>query len=139
VRLAMCARNLGANVSFQSICAEDFDAHMQSLGSRVATLYGPACVSGPFPAVDGGAHPACRVVDRTAGADGGALSQTMLPNCSDNGNAAPCWTLEDDLTGCLDGKRLAINRGTAALPPDLTTAFSCAPCAAGSTEIGCRP
>jgi hypothetical protein len=136
VRLKQWLDAFGVNGVFQSICADSFAPALQVIAARVAGVFGPACVSGPFAGGDGGAPTACRVVDRTPRSDG-SRSEVLLPSCADNANAAPCWTLMDDASGCLDGKRLSINRGAVTPPADLTTAFTCAACAPGTAEIGC--
>jgi hypothetical protein len=137
VRIQQWVDAFGANGVFQSICEDNFAPALRVIANKVAGVFGPACVDGPFPATAAGTQPTCRVVDRVIGGSG-QRTDTLLPRCADNGDVAPCWTLSDDVAGCLDGKRLAINRGTVTPPADLTTAFTCAPCAPGSTEIGCR-
>jgi hypothetical protein len=141
VRIKQWVDAFKQNGLFQSICSDSFAPALQLIANKIAGVFGSPCVNGPFPGADGGTQTACRVVDRTSAS--GTRVDSLLPNCAQIGNDAgdappPCWTLSDDVSGCLDGKRLVINRGAVAPPPDLTTAFTCAPCAAGSTEIGCR-
>ena len=135
VRIQQWVASFGVNGLSQSICASTLAPALQLVGNRIAGVFGPTCVSGPFPATSPGAQPACRVVDRSS--QGANPTQVLLPNCTSNGQTPPCWSLVDDVAGCLDGKRLVLDRGTTTPPADLTTAFTCAPCAPGSTEIGC--
>jgi len=110
---------------------------MQRIGDRVAGMFRPACAAGPFAA---NGQPACRVIDQSAA--GYTVAQTLVPNCSDNGNAVPCWTAVDDGATCGTGKRLTVNRGPTTLAPSFpphyfASAFTCDPCT-GPTEIGCN-
>jgi hypothetical protein len=134
VRITQWAASFGANGSVASICAGSFDLAMQGIGNRVSSLFRPTCAAGPFAA---NGQPACRVIDQTA-SGGSALTQTALPNCADNGNVAPCWTAINDTTSCGAGKRVTINREASHPAGYLDSAFTCDPCAAGSTEIGCN-
>jgi hypothetical protein len=136
IRIKQWTDAFGPNGLFLSICSASFAPALQLIANKLAGVFGPACVSGPFPATAPGTQPACRVVDRTPGAAGGYV-YTKLPNCADDGNVAPCWSLIDDAAGCLDGKRLQLNRGAVTPPANLVTAFTCRPCDPGSTEPGC--
>jgi len=134
VRITQWAASFGANGSVETICAGNLGPAMQRIGNRVVALFHPGCATGPI--LPNG-QPACRIIDESAA--GYATAETLLPNCSDNGNAAPCWTALDDSTNCGAGKRLMINRGASSLPPGyFASAFTCDPCPAGSTEIGCN-
>jgi hypothetical protein len=138
VRLTQWAASFGANGSVDSICANSLAPAMQRIGNRVAGLFQPACAAGPFAA---SGQPACRVIDQSAA--GYTVTQTLVPNCSDNGNAVPCWTAVADATNCGTGKRMTVNRGPAAPPSSFppgyfASAFTCDACATGSTEIGCN-
>jgi hypothetical protein len=133
VRLTQWAAAFGASGSVESICADTFDPAMQRIGNRVAGLFRPACSSGPIAA---SGQPSCRVIDQAAA--GNTVTETLLPNCNDNGNAAPCWTAVSDTASCSVGKRLTVNRGLSLPPAYVDTAFTCDACAAGSTEIGCK-
>jgi len=137
VRISQWAASFGANGSVETICSDSLAPAMQRIGNRVAGLFRPACAAGPFAA---NGQPACRVVDQSAA--GYTVTQTLVPNCSDNGNAAPCWTAVDDAASCGTGKRVTINRGPTTAPPSFpphyfASAFTCDPCP-GSPEIGCN-
>jgi len=137
VRLTQWAASFGASGSVESICANSLGPAMQRIGNRVSGLFLPACVAGPFAA---NGQPACRVIDQAQA--GYAVAEAPLANCSDNGNAAPCWTAVADTASCGAGMRLTVNRGAPPLPSSFppgyfATAFTCDPCTAGSTEIGC--
>jgi hypothetical protein len=136
VRLQQWTQAFGRNGLFLSICANSFAPALQLIANKIAGVFGPFCVDGPFPPASGAAHPPCRVADRFIGSNGQRV-EIALANCGDNGNLPPCWSLAADPDGCLDGQRLLINRGAATPPPDLTTAFTCAPCRAGVPEPGC--
>jgi len=132
VRITQWASSFGASGSVDTICADSLVPAMQRIGTRVANLFRPACAPGPF-ATNG--QPGCRVIDQVA--SGNAFGQTLLPNCSDNGNVAPCWTAVTDATSCGTGKRVTVNHGTT-LPRDyIDSAFTCDACV-GSSEIGCH-
>lgn len=135
VRIQQWVDAFGANGLSQTICANSFAPALQLIANQIAGIYAPPCVSGPFPPTAPGAQPACRVADQFF--VNGTLTRVPLPNCASSAQL-PCWRLVDDASGCLDGKRLVLDRGaTVTPPPDLTTAFTCAPCAPGSTEVGC--
>ena len=133
VRLTQWAASFGASGSVETICANSLVPAMQRIGNRVANLFRSACAPGPFAA---NGQPACRVIDQVGA--GNAVAQTLLPNCSDNGNTAPCWTAVADATNCGTGKRVTVNHGAAALPPGyVESAFTCDACVS-SSEIGCH-
>ncbi len=141
VRITQWAASFGASGSTETICADSLAPAMQRIGNRVANLFRPACAAGPFAA---NGQPACRVIDQVVAAGGVAVGQSLLPNCSDNGNVAPCWTAVTDATSCGAGKRVTVNRGPGSPPPPslfpggyINSAFTCDPCV-GSTEIGCH-
>ncbi len=133
VRLTQWAASFGANGSIDTICADAWNPTMQRLGTRLGGLLRPGCANGLLTA---NGQPACRVIDQTA--VGSTVAQTLLPNCSANGNVAPCWTATDDSVNCGAGKRLSVNRGPSLPPAYIDTAFTCDACDAGSTEIGCN-
>ena len=95
VRLSQWAASFGASGSVESLCADSLDPAMQRLGTRVGGLFRPSCADGAVPTAASG-QPACRVIDQTTAA-GSALAQTLLPNCSDDNNVAPCWTATADI------------------------------------------
>jgi hypothetical protein len=133
VRITQWASAFGASGSTETMCANSLGPAMQRIGNRVANLFRPACAPGPF-ATNG--QPACRVIDQVAA--GNAVAETLLPNCSDNGNTAPCWTSVADATNCGTGQRVTVNRGASLPAGYVDTAFTCDPCGVGSTEIGCH-
>jgi hypothetical protein len=133
VRITQWAASFGASGSVESLCADSFDPAMQRLGRRVGGLFRPACASGTMAA---SGQPACRVIDQFA-TSGATVFQVLMPNCNDVGNLAPCWSAVDDTANCGTAKRITVNRGPT-LPGYVDTAFTCDPCAAGSTEIGCH-
>jgi len=139
IRIKQWTEAFGPNGLYLSICSPSFAPALQLIANKIAGVFGPSCVSGPFPATapDAGEQPACRVVDRITDAAGTRV-YAPLPNCADDGNVAPCWSLIDDAAGCLDGKKLVLNRGTTTPPADLVTGFTCRPCALGPTEPGCH-
>jgi hypothetical protein len=137
VRITQWVNAFGANGLTQTICANSLAPAMQVIGDKIAALFGPACVSGAPTDPPGTPPTSCRVVDRTL-ADDGSRRDTVLPSCAAAGAVPPCWVLTDDVSGCLNAKRLTVNRGTSAPSPALiTTLYNCAPCAPGSTDLGC--
>ena len=122
IRLKQWVDAFGVNGILASICDASFTAPLQTIAAKIGTLFGPVCVSGAFSTPP----TSCQVVDRSL-SSAGAVQDTPLPSCAAVANVAPCWTLSDDATGCVNGKRLAINRGGAAQPANVSTYYRCAP------------
>ena len=137
VRIQQWVGAFGVNGIATSICADSFVAPLQQIADKIATVFGPVCLSGAVPEGSGSTPPVCRVVDRVVQANG-QVQTTLLPQCAAPGAPPPCWELTADAAGCAAGTRLSVNRGAAPPPAGLSTEYDCAPCAPGSTDLGCR-
>jgi hypothetical protein len=106
-----------------SICDASYAATMMAIAARIGGLITPPCITGTVQSVQG--IPACTV----------RKGSSVLPNCAQNGNQAPCWSLVPGTGSCV-GQSLAITE-TAATRVEPTT-FSCTLCPAGSSGVnGC--
>jgi hypothetical protein len=116
VRLDNMTRLLGARGVFASICDDTMDGPLSQIARIMTGPLAPACVA---PASD-----TCNVVERWVDADH-VRHAAQIPGCADSGGATPCWSATSD-AACADGmQRLSVDRGGAAAPAGVMTAFDC--------------
>ena len=77
-----------------SICDYSFALALSRFASAIGGLFSPSCIAGEI-ADDvsrPGSQPDCKVTAQTA--DGtGAVVDSVVPACDDNGGTPPCWSL----------------------------------------------
>ena len=134
VRIQQWVSAFGSNGLLLPICADTMEPQLQTIAQRIGQGAGALCVTGPFPFSYGSSQPDCRTVDGMNGDVG-----QLIPNCIDNGDVAPCWTVSDDPVCPGGSKLLNIERGMT-MPParaNGAVAFTCDPCPANKLELGC--
>jgi hypothetical protein len=100
IRIAQWVQAFGRNGLFETICNDDFKASLQQIAETIGKVIGSPCVNGAVLNKDGTRYDAanadqradCAVVDHTFNDQGNTIN-TVLANCRDNGNQAPCWEL----------------------------------------------
>jgi hypothetical protein len=101
IRHAQLINAFGDNGTIVSICDNDFTPALQRIGDLIAAALGKQCIRGNVAdaqsdpnaiAVDGSSMKiSCTVSDvRDFGTD--KAQETLIPACSQNGGAMPCWT-----------------------------------------------
>jgi hypothetical protein len=105
VRIQQWVQAFGVNGVLQPICALSFAPALMTIADKIGGALGPKCVPGPFTINPTTNQPNCRVVDRFGGPS--VRVDTVLKNCTANGNTPPCWTLEDDAGGFTYGLKAA--------------------------------
>jgi hypothetical protein len=135
VRIQQWVNSFGANGLSASICADSMAPALQSIGQAIGSRVATTCVTGPFPYAYLSTQPDCRLADRLLG-DNGFNGAQLVPNCLDSAGNGPCWTVSDD-PHCPGGSKVlkVDRRGTAI--PTAGSQFTCAPCPAGDTVVGC--
>jgi hypothetical protein len=138
VRIQQWVNSFGSNGLLLPICADSMAPQLATIAQRIGQSVSAMCVSGPFNygISPNSTQPDCRVVDRFSDATTGGYSDQSVPNCLDSANMPPCWTTVDDPLCEVGTKLLKIDRGSTP-SPDLGVTFTCAPCAATYTEVGC--
>ena len=116
-----------------SICSPSYASAAQTIGAKIAAL--PAnqnCLAGQIQR-DGFDQPACTVTATVANASGATL-RVPYPNCAENQNIFPCWTLTDG-TGTCDGQSLVIHDLPGQASQSVTA--TCSFCRPGFQVAGC--
>jgi hypothetical protein len=139
VRIQQWVQAFGGNGLLQPICAPSFAPALTTIATKLSELLGPSCITGTFVDTDP-STPAleadCQVNDHFID-DTGKAVETVLQACYANGNAAPCWSIDDDPVKCPGNKILNVNRGGGMPPSGLNTSISCAMCIPGIVQAGC--
>jgi hypothetical protein len=120
-----------------SVCDANYAPSMTVIASRVSQLIKPTCITGQVQ-INPQGNPTCTVTNRLTDGSGNSL-ELPIPNCAENGNVPPCWTLEADLNTC-SGGGLALKLqqdGAAMNATSLNTTVDCSLCLPGSTAPGC--
>ena len=110
IRTANLAFGFGAKGFVFSICDFSFVQPMTRFAQAIGGLFSPSCIADPIAddLTRPGAQPDCKVTARTN--DGsGAVVDSAVPACDDNGGTPPCWSL---VAG-----RAAVHRAGAAAHP----------------------
>jgi hypothetical protein len=139
VRLAQFASAFPNN-AIGSVCDADYLPTMSVIASKVAQLATGMviCLNGPVQSNAQG-HPDCAVTEDVV--DGSNVaSQKALANCDQNGNVAPCWTLQA-ATNCVGGgagTTVAVSDDPAAATARSESILvSCSLCAGAGLGPGC--
>jgi hypothetical protein len=108
-----------------SICADSYSPSLTAFGHALKKTIGAlSCISAPVFDLDSqvvGVQGDCVVEVQTGG------TATEVPACAP-GAARPCWSLVTT-PDCPNRYQVLVDRGGAALPPDLKVAASCRTCA----------
>jgi hypothetical protein len=91
VRTAQFVNEFGANGLVLPICSDNFGPSLDRIAMLINASLQPPCIAQKV-ARDANGEYDCKVVSHTSNGLGGYVDSTV-PACSQNGNAAPCWTL----------------------------------------------
>ncbi|HLK93770.1 MAG TPA: hypothetical protein VKZ18_28015 [Polyangia bacterium] len=118
-----------------SICDPDYSQSMVQIADAIGKLITPPCINGQIQS-DAQGNPACSVIETLTDSAGNKTS-VAVPNCAENGNAAPCWTLEAGTNGCT-GQSLKFNDSAAdMMSASAYSTVSCSLCMPGVATPGC--
>jgi hypothetical protein len=116
-----------------SICNPSYASVAQTIAAKIAALpQNQNCLTGQLQ-LDGYHQPACTVTASVANASGATLT-VPYPNCTENENLVPCWTLTDGAASC-SGQSFIIHD----LPgqPSQSVTATCSFCRPGVEAPGC--
>jgi hypothetical protein len=132
VRLAGFANTFAQSV-VASICDSSYASTVQAIAAKITALPNHRnCLSGQLQ-LDGYGQPTCTVTAAISNASGATLA-VPYPNCDENGNIVPCWTLGSDAGTC-DGQSLVVNDAPG--QPSLSVTATCSICKPGVPVLGC--
>jgi hypothetical protein len=116
-----------------SICTPSYASVAQTIATKIAALLeNQNCLTGPIQR-DGYDQPTCTVTATVANASGATLT-VPYPNCAENENIIPCWTLTEG-TGSCGGQSFVIH-DLPGQPTEEVTA-TCSFCRPGVQVSGC--
>ena len=118
-----------------SICDYSFAPALTRFAQAIGGLFSPSCIADPIAddLTRPGSQPDCKVTARTT--DGsGAVVDSPVPACDDNGGTPPCWSLVAGGPLCI-GQVLQLTPDAAAPPP--TVSYDCGVCTPGVAVLGC--
>ncbi len=120
-----------------SICDDNYRQSMTAIATALIQPLKPSCIHGTIQK-DTQGNPACVVTNHLTDASGNTVD-VSIPSCAENGNVAPCWTLQADTTICAAGDlSLKLQQDGAAMnATSVNSSIECSLCVPGSTEPGC--
>ncbi len=127
--------NAFRNSIIGSICDGDYSQSMNQIAAKLSQFFTPPCIDSKLQN-DALGNPDCSVIQNLTDASG-HQSHVAIENCNENGNTAPCWTLEPGTNGCT-GQELKVKDSAAnmtAASEDST--ISCSLCMPGVAAPGC--
>jgi hypothetical protein len=86
------------NSVVRSICDPDYSASMQAIANKLTAFLQPPCITQPVKK-DAQGYPACSVTENLTNSSG-QTTHVAIPNCNENGGAAPCWNMVGGTMGC---------------------------------------
>jgi hypothetical protein len=118
-----------------SICDSGYAEAMTNIAQRLGVLVAPPCITESI-ATDAQGQPRCSVIENAT--NGATTAKTAIPNCNENGEVAPCWTLEPGVAGC-QGQSLRINSSSEYMQADaLSATITCALTFPQASDGGCE-
>jgi len=120
-----------------SICDGSYRQSMTAIATDLSKFFTPKCIHGTIQR-DSQGNPNCSVINHLTDANDNTVD-LPVPSCAENGNVAPCWTLQEDPANCAAGDlALKLQQDTAAMKANsLDSTIECSLCLPGSTEPGC--
>jgi hypothetical protein len=115
--------------SITSICAQDYTAALTSLGMKIVSKIGIACLSSPITDIN---NPDCVVEDRS-NADDSVVDS--IQSCTATNNTQPCWKYEENLmcaqvinpiNGSITQGSITVVRDQMTIPPGTHLRVACA-------------
>jgi hypothetical protein len=132
VRLAQFVDGFPESV-LASICDATYAPVAQTIATKIAGLPdNQNCLTGPIQ-LDGYGQPTCTVTATIANASGATLT-VPYPECAEDGNVIPCWSLATGTGGC-GGQSLVIDDAPG--QPSETVTATCSVCKPGTYAPGC--
>jgi hypothetical protein len=117
-----------------SICDPTYAASMTDIADQLNRLFTPPCITAHIQN-DSQGQPMCAVIENQSDAQGNTISKA-LQNCSENGNAQPCWSLVAG-TGTCTGQQLMVNDSSNASAQSANSVIECSVCPPGVAAPGC--
>lgn len=136
VRIGQFVKAFGKNGVLSSICDASYGEAMAGIAARLVQFIRPTCVTDRLQ-IDSRGNPDCSVVNHVT--SNGQKMEIAVPNCAENGNAAPCWTLTAGGADCAaETLELAISTDPSNPNPEsLSSTIECAVCTPGVAAPGC--
>jgi hypothetical protein len=141
VRMAQFVESFGGNGLLYSFCSTNYGPALNTIAMKLSALLAPRCITGQIATRPNSTTLDCTVTDLVPDGKGGT-TMTLVPACADNGNTAPCWTLDPGNpaappagNGCPATEHvLNVNRGGAMPPDNLRDEVDCSICTPGVSD-----
>lgn len=129
--------NAFPNSVVASICDSSYRSSMTAIATKLGALIKPNCITGKIQN-DSNNRPMCAVTNHLTDGNGNK-TDVVVPNCDENGNSAPCWSLNTDQTACPNGGvALKLMQDQASMNASaLNSSIDCSICLPNSTAPGC--
>ena len=122
------------NYVLASICDASYAASMQAIATKLGQLITPPCITGKIQN-DPAGNPQCSVIEHQT--DGSGMKHdAAVPNCAENGNAMPCWSLMPGAGTCT-GQQINVMDPAGANTNAESSTINCSICLPNSTQTGC--
>jgi hypothetical protein len=123
------------NSVLASICDKDYSQSMTAIAAALGQLITPPCIESK---VQNDAHgnPDCSVIENLSDA-GGNQKHLAIPNCNENGNTPPCWSLTPGVMGCAGQSLKVTDTAANMMSSSENSTVSCALCVPGVAASGC--
>ena len=140
VRVNEVINSVSSGNQVTSICAQDYTSALTTLGMKIVSKIGIACLSSPITDIT---NPDCVVEDRS-NVDDSVIDH--IQQCDANNQPQPCWHYEENLmcaqvinpqNGSITQGSIKVERDQNAIPPGTHLRVACATIA--HTEGGTNP
>ena len=125
--------NAFPNSVVASICDPSYAAAMRNIAEG-GPLVTPPCLTGSI-ALDAAGDPQCAVIEHVT--IGATTTDTAIPNCAENGNTPPCWSLGTGGLNC-SGQQLIITDTTTYKADASSVAITCTLQQPSGSDGGCE-
>jgi hypothetical protein len=123
------------NSVLASICDADYSRSMAAIAAAFGHLITPPCIESKIQN-DADGNPDCSVIENLTDASGKQTHQA-IPNCNENGNTAPCWSLTPGMMGCTGQSLKVTDTAANMMSSSENSTVSCALCVPGIASPGC--
>jgi hypothetical protein len=137
VRIKQFVDAFGANSGVFSICDANYRQSMTAIATALGRLLTPTCISGAIQKDQQGEF-ACTVTNHLTNSQHDSVD-VVVQACSQNGNQAPCWTMQPDTSACpAGGMSLKVTQDAAVMSATSVNAtVECSLCVPGTNTPGC--
>ena len=118
-----------------SICDADYSQSMIAIAAAIGHLITPPCIESKIQN-DANGNPDCSVIENLTDG-GGNQTHQPIPNCNENGNTAPCWSLTPGVMGCTGQSLKVTDTAANMMSSGENSTVSCALCVPGVAAPGC--